>query len=143
MGTARRERNEEGSASIELILGTPLVIVLLLFVVFAGRVAHARMITEDVAHQAARSASLQRDPTAARAAADATVAATTSGSTCKAVEAVTDTAGFAPGGSVTVTVTCRADLADLSLLALPGETSISSSSTSPIDIWRSSTREAE
>lgn len=141
MGAERRARDDEGSASIELILGTPLVILLLLFVVFAGRVVHARMITEDVAHQAARSASLQRNANAARAAVDTTIAATASGSTCKEVEATTDTARFGPGGSVTVTVTCHADLAGLSLLALPGTTSISAAATSPIDPWRSTQQE--
>jgi len=50
---------------------------------------------------------------------------------------VVDTAVFRPGGVVRVSVTCQADLGDLAGVGfLPFGTSITKSSTSPIDRYR-------
>jgi hypothetical protein len=51
----------------------------------------------------------------------------------------TDTADFAPGGQVQVTVACHVDLADLVGVRLPASQSISSTATSVIDVYRAST----
>ena len=61
----RRRDNERGSATVELVILTPLLILLLLFVVALGRLAGARIDVDGVAAQAARAASIARSPQAA------------------------------------------------------------------------------
>lgn len=68
-------RDERGSTAAELTLLTPLLILLLLFVVFCGRLADTKLRINDVAHQAARAATLARTPSQATANAQATASA--------------------------------------------------------------------
>jgi Flp pilus assembly protein TadG len=137
----RSGRPERGSAAVELALLTPLLILLLLFVVACGRLVQTRLRLSDAAHAAARAASLARDPATATAAADATARAalTPAGTTCTALAVSTDTARFTRGGQVTVTLTCHTDLRDLTGLSLPGASTQQVSSTSPIDVYRTVT----
>ena len=134
----RRRRDERGAVSTELVLLTPLLIVLLLFVVALGRLASARLDVDGAAAQAARAASITTNPTAATATAaqTATAALGTDHVTCAALTVHTDTARFAPGGSVAVTVTCSVALSDLVGLRLPAAESVSSTATSVIDTYR-------
>lgn len=53
-----RTRRETGSAAVELVLVTPLLVVLALIAAAFGRVADTRIRVEDAAHHAARAASL-------------------------------------------------------------------------------------
>jgi Flp pilus assembly protein TadG len=131
--------NESGSVATELVLLTPLLIVMLLFVVALGRTVSARLEVDGAAAQAARAASIARDPTTAAAMAQqtATAALGSDGVTCGHLTVATDTAGFAPGGQVQVTVTCTVDLADLVGLRLPASQAISSTATSVVDQYRS------
>ena len=132
---------ESGSVATELVLLTPLLILILLFVVALGRLAGARLDVDGAAAQAARAASIARDPSAATAMAQqtATAALGSDGVTCGHLSVNTDTAQFAPGGSVAVTVTCSVGLSDLAGLRLPASESISSTSTSVIDTYRAAT----
>ncbi len=132
---------ESGSVATELVLLTPLLILMLLFVVALGRLAGARLDVDGAAAQAARAASIARDPSTATAMAQqtATSALGSDGVTCGHLTVTTDTAQFAPGGSVTVTVTCSVGLSDLTGLRLPASESISSTSTSVIDTYRAAT----
>ena len=134
----RRLRDERGAVSTELVLLTPLLIVLLLFVVALGRLASARLDVDGAAAQAARAASIATTPAAATATAaqTATAALGTDHVTCAALTVHTDTASFAPGGSVAVTVTCSVALSDLVGLRLPAAESVSSTATSVIDTYR-------
>ena len=50
--------------------------------------------------------------------------------------AATSTADFRAGGSVTVRVSCRVELADLGLVLLPGATTITAEASSPVDTMR-------
>ena len=135
---ARRARGETGSVTAELVLVTPLLILLLLFVVALGRLASARLNVDGAASQAARAASIARDPATANAMAQqtATAALSSDGVTCSSLNVVTDTASFSPGGEVAVTVTCTVELADLAGLRLPSSTSISSRSVAVVDTYR-------
>jgi Flp pilus assembly protein TadG len=132
---------ESGSVATELVLLTPLLILMLLFVVALGRLASARLDVDGAAAQAARAASIARDPSTATAMAQqtATSALGSDGVTCGHLSVNTDTAQFAPGGSVAVTVTCSVGLSDLTGLRLPASESISSTSTSVIDTYRAAT----
>jgi Flp pilus assembly protein TadG len=101
-------RDERFAVATELVLLTPLLIVLLLFVVALGRLAGARINVDGAAAQAARAASIATTPAQAAASAQQ-IATATLGSdhvTCATLQVATDTARFAPGGSVAVTVTC-------------------------------------
>jgi Flp pilus assembly protein TadG len=135
----RRLRDESGSVATELVLLTPLLILMLLFVVALGRTVSARLEVDGAAAQAARAASIARDPATATAMAQQTATAALSSDhvTCADLTVNTNTAQFAPGGSVAVTVTCTVNLADLVGLRLPASQAISSTSTSVIDQYRS------
>jgi len=117
--------------SVELVLLTPLLLVLLAFVLLVGRLVDLQLQVESAAHQAARAASQQPDPAAAAAAAarfgDDLAAR------CGAPSVAMDTSRWGPGGTVTATVSCQAALADLTLLPVPSTVSVDASFTSPID----------
>jgi Flp pilus assembly protein TadG len=132
---------EAGSVATELVLLTPLLLLMLLFVVALGRTVSARLEVDGAAAQAARAASIARDPATATAMARqaATTALSSDGVTCAGLTVTTDTADFAPGGQVQVTVTCHVDLANLIGLRLPASQAISSTATSVIDVYRAAT----
>ncbi|MHB1927995.1 MAG: TadE/TadG family type IV pilus assembly protein [Acidimicrobiales bacterium] len=133
-------RSEEGSATAELVILTPLLILFLLLVVAFGRLAGARGDVDGAAAQAARAASIARDPTAAAAATQ--TAQATLGSehvTCAHLAVAVDTTSFTPGGNVAVTVTCTVNLSDLTGLHLPASETIAERFVEPIDRYRSAT----
>ena len=137
----RLRTGEEGSVATELVLLTPLLILMLLFVVALGRTVSARLEVDGAAAQAARAASIARDPATATAMAEqaATTALGSDHVTCRSLTVTTDTADFVPGGQVAVTVTCTVDLADLLGLRLPASQTLSSTATSVIDTYRAAT----
>jgi Flp pilus assembly protein TadG len=134
-------QDQRGSAAAELTLLTPLLMLMLLFIVLCGRLADAKLRLNDVAHQSARAATLARTPTQATADARATAEAAlaSAGITCQSLTLSTDTQGLRPGSTVTVTVSCNVGLSDLTLLGLPGSRTLESSFSSPIDVWRGTT----
>ncbi len=134
----RLHRDERGSVTTELVLLTPLLVLLLLFVVALGRLSGARLDVDGAAAQAARAASIARDPSTATAMATQTATAALGSDhvTCAQLTVNTDTAQFAPGGSVAVTVTCHVALSDLIGLRLPASESVSSRATAVIDVYR-------
>ena len=137
--TPRRDfRDERGAVATELVILTPLLIVLLLFVVALGRLASARLDVDGAAAQAARAASIATDPSTATAMATQTATAALGSDhvTCADLSVDTDTTQFGPGGSVAVTVTCTVGLSDLTGLRLPASESVSSTATSVIDTYR-------
>ncbi|NKQ58802.1 pilus assembly protein TadE [Amycolatopsis sp. K13G38] len=138
-------RNERGSAAAELTLLTPLLILLLLFVVFCGRLADTKLRINDVAHQAARAATLARTPSQATANAQATASAAlaSAGITCQSLSVSTDTQGLKPGSTVTVTVSCSVGFGDLTSLGVPGSRTFQSSFSSPVDVWRGTAPNAQ
>jgi Flp pilus assembly protein TadG len=138
-------RDERGSAAAELTLLTPLLILLLLFVVFCGRLADTKLRINDVAHQAARAATLARTPSQATANAQAIASAAlaSAGITCQSLSVSTDTQGLKPGSTVTVTVSCSVGLGDLTSLGVPGSRTFQSSFSSPVDVWRGTAPNAQ
>src|SRR5437868_14568837 len=63
----RDRRRDRGSVTLELTIFAPALIIMLLFVVAAGRIAQAHQAVEAAARDAARQASIARDPSTARA----------------------------------------------------------------------------
>ncbi|MFC0107927.1 TadE/TadG family type IV pilus assembly protein [Kibdelosporangium aridum] len=135
---SRIRHDERGSSTAELTLLTPLLIVLLLFLVLCGRLAETKLRINDVAHQAARAATLARTPSQATANAQTTAnaALASAGITCQSLSVSTDTQGLKPGATVTVTVSCSVGLSDLTMLGVPGSRTFESSFSSPVDVWR-------
>jgi Flp pilus assembly protein TadG len=115
-----------------------MVLILIVLVLGAlGRASDAHQQVSVAAHAAARAASLARTPAGARTAAVDTAEANLRGATsCTDPQTAVDVTRFAPGGSVTVTVTCTIQLADLGLPGLPGTVRASQASVSPIDLHR-------
>jgi Flp pilus assembly protein TadG len=133
-----RLSDERGSVTVELVLVTPLLILFLLFVVALGRLATSRIDVSGAAAQAARAASIARDPSDATSAAQQTATAALADDhvTCADLSVATDTAGFVAGGTVSVTITCHVGLADLAGLRLPASTAVTGTAVSSIDTYR-------
>jgi Flp pilus assembly protein TadG len=132
------QRGDYGSASTELVLLTPLLVLVLLVAVALGRMASARIRVDDAAHQAARAATLARTTTQAqrqaRSTADAALAA--SGTSCAHVIVTTDAGNLIPGALVHVKVVCTADLG---LSGLPAHLAVTRTAVSVIDAFRGTT----
>lgn len=130
-----------GFAALELVILTPVVLVMLLVVVGFGRVSHARSLVDQAAAAAARAASLASDPGAAANAARSEAAADLDqvGISCTHFVTDADVSAFRPGGQVTVTITCTASLAGLAITGLPGHTTLTGSATAPVDAYRTLT----
>jgi Flp pilus assembly protein TadG len=131
-------RAERGSVTSELVLVVPVLAMLLVFVgVFIHRGVDARLRLNDVAHQAARTATLERSAAAAVAAAQsvATAALASAGVVCQSLSIDTNAGGLRPGGAVTVTVSCTVDLGDALILSLP-YTRLSATASETVDVWR-------
>ena len=134
----RSGRDERGMAALELTILAPALLVILLFVVGLGRMAHARQQIEAVAADSARAASLQRDKASASAA--ATAAAHQSlgdaGVSCRDLTVRVYLAQFEPGGTLRVAVSCRASLGDIAVAGLPGSRVFTATSSVPIETYR-------
>ncbi len=134
----RRPRGDRGSSIVELAIVMPVVIVLMFVMVALGRYSHSKIVVEQAASAAARAASLTNSPGAASRAAQDAVAATLSGAglACAHVSAPVDTSTFRPGGEVSVTVTCTADLSELALAGVPGSSSLTFTAVAPLEQFR-------
>jgi Flp pilus assembly protein TadG len=137
---------EGGSASLELAILAPVLLVLVALVVMGGRYAMASTAITGVAGAAARDASLARSPAAARAAAISSAQATLAEQDlhCQGSPRVqVDTSGFAaaPGtpASITVDVTCVVVVDGLDVPGLPGTRTLHERAVSPLDSYRSRT----
>ena len=131
-------RDEAGGAAVELTLATPLLLLFMLLMVALGRLATARADVDGAARDAARAASIAREASQAEQAARETAVATLGepGVTCRNLDVAVDTTAFRPGGLVVADVTCVVDLADLSLLRLPGRKAVHARFVAPVDTFR-------
>jgi Flp pilus assembly protein TadG len=129
---------ESGSVTLELAILTPLLLLMLLFVVALGRVTGSRIDINGAASEAARAASIARNPTAAQDAAHQTASAALADQhvTCADLNVSVDTANFHAGGSVGVTVSCTVKLGDLTGLRVPSSKVLTATATAPIDRYR-------
>ncbi len=133
---------DRGSASIEAAVGVPAFLLFIALIIGAGRVAIAHQAVEAAAAEAARSATIERTRADAAHAAQSAATATLANQQlrCLTTQIVVDTTAFTvPVGtpaSVTATVTCVVDLADVSVPGLPGSLTISATVSSPLDTYR-------
>lgn len=137
-GQRRRRRDERGSAPIELTLLAPVLLVILLFVVGLGRMAHASQQVESVSADAARAASLERNTAASTGVAQAAARSSLdrAGLSCVSMNVDVDVSNYQPGGTVRVTVSCTSQMSDVAMAGFPGNRQFTSTSTVPIETWR-------
>ncbi|MCI0686519.1 MAG: pilus assembly protein [Sporichthyaceae bacterium] len=137
--TCGRADRQAGSVAVELtLLSVPLVVLLLLIASF-GRLSGARLELATVAGQAARAASVQRDPATATAAARRTAhdaLTDPTAPTCDTLSVTVDITRWRPGGAVTVTLGCRVNLADLAPPGTPQSRLLTARAIAPIDLYR-------
>ena len=125
-----------GAASVEAVLLAPVLVLVMVLMVVAGRQVSAALITQDAAAAAARTASLQRDPalarTHARRAAERELA--DRGVVCDPFTASVDVSRFGAGGVTGVEVACTVTVIDLG--GLGGQRTLHATATSPVDPYR-------
>ena len=133
-----RLHGQDGFATLELVIITPFLLAFVLLIVGFGRVTHGRQLVEQAASAAARSAALTNTPGQAQAAAQQEAIDTLSqaGVSCQSMRATVDTSAFHAGGRVSVTVTCVASLADLTVVGFPGQKTLTATSVSPLEQHR-------
>lgn len=137
-----RGGSERGSAALEAAIGLPAFLLFVGLIIFAGRVAIATQAVDSAATQAARTASIARTATDAGATARsaATSSLTSQQVNCVSTAVTVDTAGFAaPVGTpatVTATVRCVVNLADLAVPGVPGTRTVTATASSPVDTFR-------
>src|SRR5690606_35649263 len=137
----RHLQQDAGSVAIETAVLVPILGLMVLLIVFGGRLAIAHQAVQTAAFHAARAASLERDPFAARerAAAAARQSVAHQDLRCAGTDVVVDTGGLtAPVGTtstVSATVTCHLDLSDLGV-PFPGSRTVSATMTSAVDQYR-------
>ena len=129
---------DEGTITVEAAVVAPVLLVLMLLVVYAGRASQADADVRSAAARAARAASIAGDPVAATTAASEVAGANlrTAGVSCVDFRVEVDTDAFAPGGVVSVQVGCRIGNGDLALVAVPGSRWSVASATQVVDTYR-------
>lgn len=134
--------DERGSNAAEIVIIAPVIAMLILVLVAAGRTALADNATQSAAFAAARAASLSRTiPAATTAAHDAAQRAMDhAGIECLTLTVDLNANGLntplGTTGEVTASVHCNVNLSDISLPGIPGSRTMSSTATSPVDAYR-------
>ena len=136
------KRADRGSAAIEAVVGVPAFLLFIAMIIAAGRFAIAQQAIDAAAVDAARSASIARTQSQARSSASSTANASLAnqGLQCTSKTVAVDVSGFAsPAGTpatVAATISCTVNLADVAIPGLPGNRTITSTMTSPLDTYR-------
>jgi Flp pilus assembly protein TadG len=138
----RRLGGERGSVSLELVVLTPGLLLVVGVLIYGGRLELAKQSVQSAASQAAREASIARTQPEANSTADA--AATRSlaeqGLNCVTSSVSVGTSAFAsPAGTpatITAVVTCVVNLSDLAVPGIPGSQTVTATADSPLDTYR-------
>ncbi len=139
--TRGRRRRDHGSATLEMAILAPGLLALLAVVMGVGRTQHAHQAVESAARDAARQASIARDPATATAQATSSAQTALNREGLRCSPAVTvNAAGLnrtvGTPATVTATVTCQLPLSDLLLPGLPGSVRVDGRFSSPVDPFR-------
>lgn len=139
---SRHCRGDEGSAAIEAAIILPALIMFLCLGLAGGRIVTSGAKIDAAAQGAAREASIHRTAAAAQSAAQSAAAQSLDdqGITCASTSVTINTGGLSVPvgqvGTVTATVTCTVNLADLLLPGLPGAKTLTATATSIVDAYR-------
>lgn len=136
---------EQGDTSIELIMLTPVIILVIGVIVFGGIIARAQSVIGTAASAGARDAALARTPAAAETAARQAAERNLQELRCAQLQVSVENAEAVqaePDSSmsqrtVTVRVHCTVETNPLGLPSLPGARSYEASGTSVADVYRS------
>lgn len=129
---------DRGGMAAELAVLTPALVVLLLFVVFAGRLGQARHDVVQAAAEGARVGSLVRGDdigATTRTTVERNLAA--SGVDCGGL-----TVSVTGGATVQVDVRCDVDLTGVASLGLPRHRAVTASAVEVVDVYRGGTTDA-
>jgi Flp pilus assembly protein TadG len=129
---------EDGFATLELLVFAVFLISMVLLVVGLGRISHGRDLVAQAAAAGARASSLSFSPAGATEAGQraATDTLSEAGRSCTAQSAEVDTSDFRPGGQVVVRVRCTVDLSAVLFPGLPGSMTLRSQASAPVDSYR-------
>lgn len=124
--------------AIELVLLTPVLVAAIMVIAGGARYVDARGQTSSAAFAAARAASLTTNQADAAAAGHraANHAYAEHGHACAGLAVDLNAQGFRPGGAITATVTCVADLTDIAGFGLPGHKTFTATATVPVEEHR-------
>ncbi|MGO9341308.1 MAG: TadE/TadG family type IV pilus assembly protein [Acidimicrobiales bacterium] len=138
MRTPERSFSEQGSAAVEAVVLTSLLMIFVLLAVAFGRYEATRAQVAGAARAAADAAAVvsSADMASSAASSVATPELEGSGASCTRTTVSTDTREFVPGGYVSVTVTCTVGFSDLGVPGLPEETTVAVTQVAPIDPYR-------
>lgn len=136
MNGAHRLGLDRGSAAVEIVILTPVLVAMMLFVVFVGRAGGAVEQVRHAADAGARAASLVTRSSMQNAAASAARSdLDANGSNCSSTTVSVAVSSGQGVDSVTVTVACAVNTAGTELLGAAART-VSASSTEVIDRYR-------
>lgn len=134
-----RQRGDRGSLVVELVVLTPVLVVVALATLVFGRMSEARQQVVEASRAGAEAAAVL--PTVGTAqwvgAINAVINLIGRTHTCATVTVTTDNSRFVAGGSVTVHVACRVLLSDIGFPGVPGSTMVRATATAPLDPYRS------
>lgn len=139
---ALRPLGDGGASAVEWAILGPVAIALLSMLIAVGFKLHADSSVHGVAAEAAREASLQRDPATARTAADQAARRwlTQRGVDCTALTINVDTSGFArtygESATVTVDIACTVGLGGNDAPWIPDSVTVRDAFASPLDPYR-------
>lgn len=120
--------------AVEIVLLAPLMLAFMMLVVAGGRYVAVRGDIEATTRDAVRAATLERDEASAVAAMqDITASSLQDVGACSGPAL---SGNFAPGGMLTVTISCEVSYDGLGLIGLPGSKTVTISSSAPIDTYR-------
>lgn len=134
----RRSADDRGSIAIELAVIFPFIFLFASLVVGAGWLFGSRSDVSAAAQAGARAAATARFPGEMNMLASNAVVASLSGSdTCAENATVQASGGLVPGGTVTVTVTCRVDVGKVATMGVfEGSRQVSATATATVDQYR-------
>jgi Flp pilus assembly protein TadG len=127
---------DHGGVAAELAVLTPVLVLCMLFVVFAGRLGQAKQDVTQAAAEAARSASLGRGAQMAGLTAIVSSNLRASGVDCRRLDVDTSGSERRPGGSVRVRVRCEVDLHGVAGLGLPRDRVVEAHAVEVVDTYR-------
>lgn len=142
----KTERHERGMTTVEVAVLAPVIMVLLLFIVYLGRVATTEQKVQSAARDAARAATIALTRDAAALAVEATLTENLGAMRTGCLLTPLDLSAIALDngdvgdwdlGTIQVRLTCTIPTADLGLLAFPGTKTFTAVATEPVDAWRS------
>ncbi len=134
---------ETGSSVVGITIFTPIVAILLFFVIAAGRTGITESKVTTAAYTAARAATQHRSTDTAIFAAQITAAGSLNdnGQRCKGgSQVLIHELNLHPAGKVKLEVVCEVSFADLVVPGLPGSTVVTAEAVAVVDNYRSNIR---